>query len=1392
MSDLVQLSEKQNLPPPPAPPLPPSRLGQLQRIIAPWGKHIGAKSHGGPAQGDGDRALRQITGIQDYSPLSSQTATHRTGIPIAALDINQSGTHAILAGKEILKTVHVHEGKVTEDLNLRAAINSYASAYTSPQSNRASKRREYLPARDVRWSTGDWAHIIATAATNGRIALYDLKASGLKTELAWLHEHTGQINKLDFDPFAGYLLLSASQDKSVRLWDMREPKPEKSRLRFDIRSAVRDVRWSPVDPLDFAICADGGMIQKWDARNPSAPKLSISGHDKACYSLDWHPDGRHVISGGFDKFARVWDFQSDNRRQKPVLQFRAPHAIRNIRWRPVCETTDTTGPSHWQSTQVAISYYHEDPRLHIWDLRRPQLPFRELDRFDTPANDLLWANKDMLWSVGDQGIFTQWDVKHVMPLCNQLPPSASTFMPDGEYYTFSEDRESQRLSSRDDAALGFLSIPQDKISGGDDGVNSRSLTDDEGLHETMNASSSRRHDKGFISSKSNKSQANSPPSTDDKLRVIPLDQTINDRPGLLSNDQVGSAGYIQGVAAEPEIVEYLASNYACPSTEDEKMRSPDDILYRLEDAFHQNAAACDAVSMHRMSQSWRILAAVIVPELKDWADANRAKRRADAARRRQALENFRSGVSSRPGLSPLAGLPHRGFTSKGESKPHHLMSSLFKGAGGTERKISGMDIDSTSNMTTPLAKPLPDSPASDRKRWSQTSSEDSIDDIAPLPPSVLSSHSTAAVAARALLDNERQVTTSAPSSPELARPQQSPRNQPRSEPVVAVKSPEQPTKESPRNGMGVRGGGSQQQTQEERRAALKDYRVQARPIFTLDESANTPASMGRHDSGESFPMFSASTDSSHKARSLGRSLESPHGGGRVSVSSQGGKVDHDSDLDEDSGDSSPQKTQSKRPRLTQEPSDMSEGQESRDSGVETPLDMSFGVYDAGHAAIPVSVDEDKTQWHAQPERELLLACQLDTAMSSSPDIFHFEENASIIRPQIHTSNPMRLNDTKDVSTSDAPRGSGLSSIVSIDELDSEAYLYQDFRPIDLSRYEPKLPFAWSSLPLICQSIAYDVDNGIGHGQFAAHLLMHVHPYFFHASFRKLQRAEKDEFERLADRLMTPHLGYRIIEGIFENHLLFLKQMGIFQSAALVRKLCVELDYPRLYTTTDGNNKAGASLNDGDPTRLTIVCSTCQGPMASGHSVCERCQQSTSVCPICQSLTEDEACGPLTQPMISNIVAWGRNKNMWLFCHACGHSGHVTCLMEWFAQPFSEGTCPTQGCGCDCGPGFTRQKRVQQHIKQEEEARLIRGSGSGRGSAKRDPLQATASPAVDKARVSLRNSVDGERGTQSSDERSLTGRRESSRGRMAGFSSSRKSVRLVTPGEESAQSYQSRY
>lgn len=1280
----------------------------------------------------------------------------------------------------------MEDGNVSDAFNIRAAVGSANSSQTSPQLGAPSKRRDYLPARDVKWSTGTYSHIIATAATSGRISLYDVNVGGPKLELAWLHEHTNQINKLDFDPFAGYLLLSASQDKSVRLWDLRDGKRERSRLRFEPRMPVRDVRWSPLEPLDFAICTDSGVIQKWDARSPLGPKLSINGHEKACYSLDWHPDGRHVISGGFDKYIRVWDFQNDNKRQKPVFQLRAPSGIRNIRWRPPCRASEANDSGHWQSTQIAVSYNHDDPRIHIWDLRRPWLPFRELDRYSSAANDLLWATKDKLWSVGDEGVFTQWDLQHGAPFYNEISPCTSVFTPDGEYYMFSERRESLRGSGTEDPALGFLSIPQDKLSGGEDPTHSRSFTDDEKDLESHNASTQRRVERPIPSSKSNKSQANSPPSLEEKPPILSLDRAVFQREDLFNNGQVGAASFVPGLATETEIVEYLASNYAPPATAEERSQSPQSILARLEAVFHQNATACDAVSLHRMAQSWRILSAVLVSELRDWADTNRSLRRAEANKRREMLEQFRSG-SQRSILSPLPGLRGRGSKLKVDAKSQNLMSSLLK---STMESDKGAYTDSTSNVTTPLAKPFRNSPRSSRSRgWSKlTSEDDEIDDVLTLPPSVLSSHSTAAAAARALVDSPSRRPASASSSPDINRSVKPSPNQSAINKSQDLKSPATATTvrdvDATRQG---KGSADQRTTQEDRRAALRDYRVQSRPIFTLEQSTKPPPLQPRHDSGDSFQMFSVSGDSSQRARSLGQSFGSLDPTNKLRKQSTDTLNDTEQDDDDDErdlsfGDSHLQKPSNHARSIIQ----ASQGSDS--VTVETPPDMSFGSDEPTNTQRAIPKLSDEATWNAAQEHHSTTPSEFHTGLSTTPDIFQFE-GGSLDKPRIHNTNPLRVKDhgVEGELHRDLPLGS--SNLMSMEELECQTYLISDFRPIDLFNYEPKSPFAWSGLPLICQSIAYDVENGIGHSQFAAHLIMHVHPYFFDARFRKVKGLEPSGTNNLADRLMTPHLGHRIIESILDTHISFLRQTGLVSSAALIRKMCVEFEYPRLYASAGGDKTAGSSLSDGDAASVSIVCSKCHGQMPSGMNICERCQSIRSVCPVCLSLHDMErGLSPVSD--LREISSWGSSSTMWTFCHACAHSGHVSCMKEWFAEPASNGTCPTQGCGCDCGPGPTRESRILQQIKQEEEVRLIRGlngnNGTGGGSTtKRDALRAGGSPAVDKARAALRKSITlaGERATQSGDERSLAGKRVTSRSRLQGFSNSRKSVRLVTPGEE---------
>ncbi|GAQ07229.1 hypothetical protein ALT_4550 [Aspergillus lentulus] len=1339
MTDLTRLPTRGNAstshqspaPPPPPPPVPVHQgqkyshraANALARFAQPFFSGSRPPSpHTSTGRADlsaGPRSTRSKS-----LPGASQTVTHKTGIPIAALDISPQRTHAVIGGKEILKTIRVSPDSLSEEFNLRNAIISYSSTHHGG-SGLSARHKDQLTVRDVKWSHGNYDRTIATAVANGRIVVYDLNRTGL--EFCRFQGHSRQVHRLAFNPYAPALLLSGSQDSTIRMWDLRTASAERgvsmcgSKEQYIGNSdAVRDIRWSPSDRFVFATATDSGAIQLWDSRKNSAPLMRITAHDRPCFSVDWHPDGQHVVSGGTDRQVKVWDFSSTaERRQKPTFQFRTPQAVLNVRWRP--PSTDKES-GDWQSCQVVTSYDKEDPRVHLWDLRRPHIPFREFDRYDAHASDLLWHSKDLLWTVGETGAFTQTDIRYAPHVIHQRPTCAVAWSPNGEVLAFAQKRARRSIMGL--SATDFTDRLEMEHSSGE--PLGQSPTEDV-LDEPSFISIRARPGKPS-STRPSKSLSSTPPGAPENPSVLPLGETLSKIPPP-GPRQLGVVGSVPGATSDPVVFRFLARHYSPLLEAPEDSRKHADLLRALLDSLTQNSERAEDVSLPKLAQTWRIVKFAVIQELESRARAQRQAPERGSRNVKKKLSKEGQHAERPPALE--------------DRRTDRLKNRLFRGVMETDAsKHTTTEIESSSNITTPLARPLPDSPVESlRSPHSQmTSLNDDATDIEPLPPSVLSSNhgtmntmnsngwsSMSDVEPHSIPQFEKRQSDAGDSS--LGSFENPPRD------LVgtsAIQSPESDQRSAPRaiNRQAdwrvrnhpdyVKGASEDEfdQKMEDKRAAIRDYKLFPKKVLSLESHIEPPRppSFHRHESSESFPMFSESTGSSHPSKSLATSFSSA---ARLYDSSKIAETDE-------------------------------------------------------------SVIEDYTHEHENPE--LAHTSILNEQALQDDGVFqesvidasrvHLERPSS--PPQLLTeSSPVQI--PKDSSTL-AKNAPDFRSIPESTEDLSEVVI--PFSP-DLSGNKP-----WGPEILLKEAIRYNHSSTHVDIQSAAHLLQKLRVLF-------------QECEQLLPR--------EECELIFKTYHEHLVRQSMYLEAAELRLLCVP-SYPAVYEYAQTNTFINVFCftckrpyeNPRQDNRRCYQCDTPQEPCAICMSVDPPAYWITEqISSFADSEEHSEATSHLLSSPRSSLKteqippselqrldgAWlgdytvprPMGSSLWTWCQGCGHGGHMACITTWLSDPsVSEGGCATPGCMHDCGPGPRRQFN-RAVLQDESRKRDAASRKAGLGFVKRDPWAKGESKAVEKVRGMLGVAASG--GSTVSPASTGTGAASSS-GMM-----SPKKVRLVTPSEQ---------
>lgn len=1318
-----------------------------------------------------------------YSPGSSQTITHKTRIPIAALDISPQRTHAVIAGREILKTIRVTSDDCAEDFNIRSAIIGYSSTHVSTGAQSA-KHKDQLAAKDVKWSHGEYDRIIATAAANGRIVIYDLTRAGV--ELGRFHEHNRQVHRLAFNPHRGAWLLSGSQDATIRMWDLRMVTGDRGAMSIGSKhhfsghsEAVRDIRWSPADGVEFATATDSGAIQRWDVRKENAPLMKINAHEKPCFSVDWHPDGKHLVSGSTDRQVKVWDFSSTDRRQKPCFQFRTPQAVLNARWRPASWSSEVQDSGNWQSTQIVTSYDQEDPRIHLWDLRRPHVPYREFDYCNRSPSDMLWHSKDLLWSVNNEGIFTQTDIKFVPETVHRRGLCAVAWSPHGDVLAFASKRPKKRALSMNLGSTEFLGSRANNRSSGEKAT-SQSFSE-ETLDESAFASSLRKRPAARTApyARGSKSLSGTPPtSSEDTPNVVSLDKAIASS-GVFEPDQIGVVGQVPGATFDAAIFRYLAQHYAPLTLDPPKPTSSSlhpDALGALLNDFEVNAEHAENAALHRLAQTWRILKYAVSQEL-----STRPKRELQSAPTQQKPEGLMKKSSKDGSLLESS-------QNLEDVLPDKAKSRLFKGVIETERPAAAgggggarvtPDPESTSNMTTPLAQPLPDSPPakdiSGHRSDGLSLDNEEFDDIQPLPPSVLSetletrgretpsrsdleSFDASETGQNDSSDGQRATAITSPRSlsPDRLRDRdvslqrlldEGQRSAPRAIAGVASWRLQDIRNHDPRD---LEDEYYENKT-EEKKAALRDYKPFPKRTLSFEgptqDSTNRPpaVSYGRHDSSESFPMFSASTDSSQRTKSISDgSAHAPLSG--ISQPEAAGWAPT---------------TESPLARISE-------------------LEIGSPPRSTRERDVPEPVDELSMEEASVGSSTV----HLDRPSSPLP----FIAESYLNRPQAQiwkNDNKLSVQTNGDVGHNSESIHDLVSSHVALSP--------------DVAHGKP-----WSFHNLIREAIKYYCSSAPVDIQSAAHLLHKMHTVFY--SCEKILPYEEREF-------------------IFRMYNEQLLRQRMFVEAAELRLLCVP-SYPSVYDYAQQD------------TFINVFCFECKKPYENptrDNKRCHRCDIAQPPCAICLSrdpplewvLQLSDFYDPSTSTSMSSsttvpfsftqgsfsdsgsdtsvetsakssiggppsnatdeddtllsapTMPRPRGAALWSWCQGCGHGAHTACQAIWLNDlSMSEGGCATPGCFHDCGPG---PRRDQNRIALVEQARRNRYIGYNRKSnlpfAKRDYWAAGESKAVERVRGML-----GLAAGANSGQTSTSGASQASASSSNTVLSPKK-VRLVTPSEQ---------
>jgi WD40 repeat protein len=258
-------------------------------------------------------------------------------------------------------------------------------------------------------------------------------------EIAVLLGHSDYVYGAAYSP-DGTRVVSASRDKSIRVWDARTG--VQMQVLMGHTDRVNSAAYSP-DGTRIVSASRDKTGRVWDART-GAQLFELSGHAEAVTSAAYSPDGTRIVTSSADKTARIWDAHTG-----ALLAVLNGHS-------------DAVSSAVYSSDGTRIVTASADKTARLWDARTGA-PLKVLSGHDKAVTRASYSPDDgRIATSSNDGTIRIWDARSGAQLSVLASPGGliycASFSPDGSRVVASgSDRLARIWDVRTGTELAVLS-----------------------------------------------------------------------------------------------------------------------------------------------------------------------------------------------------------------------------------------------------------------------------------------------------------------------------------------------------------------------------------------------------------------------------------------------------------------------------------------------------------------------------------------------------------------------------------------------------------------------------------------------------------------------------------------------------------------------------------------------------------------------------------------------------------------------------------------------------------------------------------------------------------------------------------------------------------------------